>query len=133
MDLIPLSSEQPSIVAESSRVFRIPPGEPKPRLDPMATAIRMVTRVRLAGWLFLLASPLLIRRVATLFAPQVTVSINGEPTNDLTIKLAFAGFLLMYPLLGGFLVFTPRRILERWGAAFIRWTQRRVRNPRWWP
>lgn len=115
-------------------MFNVFFGKPKPRPDPTVAASRMVTRFRFVAWVFLmLGSIVAADPVRILFDPRATIPVNGVPTSDFTTKLLVAGFVLIYPLIGAFLIFTPRRILVRWLIAFIHWAQAHVRRSHLWP
>jgi hypothetical protein len=87
---------------------------------------RFVSRIRMLGWGFLLGGSIMsIGMIYTSFDPTQKITINGIPTYDFHAKLGVAAFTCIFPILGAFLAFTPRTLLE---ALFRRYLEESLRQ-----
>lgn len=68
----------------------------------------MIRSGRWLGWTFFLIGSLVAAlTVPPLFEPGSTITVNGEPRDDLRIKVMVSIFALAFPTFGALFAFTP--------------------------
>lgn len=74
----------------------------------------MLKGCRIIGWgFFIMGSISFIYLLLALKNPAATIVVNGTETSDPHTKLMTALIAAIFPLAGGVLAFTPRRLAEK--------------------
>jgi len=67
----------------------------------------------IGGWFIVIGGFMLYQFVGILLDPEATITYNGVPTNDYSIKLNAAIFVGSFVLIGLVAVFVPTKLLNK--------------------
>tara|TARA_B110000037_G_C17103520_1_gene498962 strand:+ start:1018 stop:1509 length:492 start_codon:yes stop_codon:yes gene_type:complete len=90
-----------------------------------------IRSVRWMGWTFFFVGSLMaVFQIPEFFAEDGIVMVNGQPRDELWVKISASLFMILLPIFGATLAFTPRKRIESCCLKFQMFSERFATNSR---